>query len=493
MSIIIYPSEARAGLTDLIQQNFVTACSQIHKDVKEINPKILEGLSTASDLSLPDLFPVQGILASSLDNLNDDFFEPKETFAARHTPLNKPFDFEHKASDIIGHMTSAWVSDHEGNVIDSEDKLPDAFDIPYTAVLYRHFTDNKVKQARADKIFAALENPTDEDKWFCSMECRFRGFDYLMFEEGDSIANAKLVKRTEDTAFLTKHLRIYGGQGSFKGNRVLRVFRNLTFSGIGLVRQPGNPRSVISTASARINSGKIYTFKPVLGYDKINEDIMNENEFKELKDKLAKAEARVSELVIEASKADYTKKVADLEGVVVSLKKELESSVASVAAKNGEVEVAKAALSKLETEKLNLVIELDKFKAETVKAEAARIKLERLGKVKEAYGVTDEAQADKIVVTFAALTDEAFASHCETIKGLVKPQVQKVVDVAEAAKVAVATATPVVEVNLTIPAGNKDEDNAKALAAEMLAWRGDVKDDDEGSSAAKGKKSKNKK
>lgn len=492
--ILIFEEEAKAGLSDLIRNNLVTATSLLQKDTKTIDPKVLENLSIATNLSLPDLFPVKGILATTGDNLNDDFFEVEETIAAKDTPINKPFNFEHKSSDIIGHMTGSCLLDHDGNLIGEE--IPDSFDVGFSAVLYRHFSDNKNKQERTDKILKALAEPTEDDKWFVSMECRFNGFNYVMFPENESVASAKLVKRTENTAFLTKHLRIYGGEGTYKGNRVLRAFSNLKFSAIGLVRHPGNPRSVISTSSAGRNSGKINTILTTLGYEKNNEEIMNDNENKELKAELAKAQkdlVEANKLVTETAKANWDKQVADLQGSVATLTKELNTEKANVNAAKSEVEVAKAALTKLEDEKKELVANLDKFKLEAEKATAARIKLDRLGKVKEAYSVTDEAKAEQLFNTISALTDEAFALHIETIKSIVKSvKVEKVeVKPADAAVAALNNATPIIEPNLTVPVVDKTGEDAKALAAEMLNWRGDVEEVD-GESVAKVKNKKSK-
>jgi chromosome segregation ATPase len=57
------------------------------------------------------------------------------------------------------------------------------------------------------------------------------------------------VARDEASAFLTKHLRSYGGTGEYEGHKIGRLLRNVSFSGKGLVNNPANPRSVILTES----------------------------------------------------------------------------------------------------------------------------------------------------------------------------------------------------------------------------------------------------
>ena len=81
----------------------------------------------------------------------------------------------------------------------------------------------------------------EEGKWFVSMECLFPAFDYaLQTSEGET----KIIERNEASAFLTKHLRAYGGEGTYENYRIGRLLRNLAFSGKGLVSKPANPRSI---------------------------------------------------------------------------------------------------------------------------------------------------------------------------------------------------------------------------------------------------------
>ena len=43
--------------------------------------------------------------------------------------------------------------------------------------------------------------------------------------------HCKIVPRSEQTSFLTKYLRSYGGSGEYDGARIYRVLRDFTFSG----------------------------------------------------------------------------------------------------------------------------------------------------------------------------------------------------------------------------------------------------------------------
>ena len=64
------------------------------------------------------------------------------------------------------------------------------------------------------------------------MECIFRGFDYgIRKPDGTN----HVLARDQDTAFLTQHLRAYGGDGIYQDHKIGRVLRQITFSGKGFV------------------------------------------------------------------------------------------------------------------------------------------------------------------------------------------------------------------------------------------------------------------
>lgn len=56
---------------------------------------------------------------------------------------------------------------------------------------------------------------------------------------------SKVVARDEDTAFLTKHLRCYGGTGQYDGYSIARALKNITFHGNAFTKRPANPDSII--------------------------------------------------------------------------------------------------------------------------------------------------------------------------------------------------------------------------------------------------------
>jgi hypothetical protein len=240
----LYEQEISDGLSDIIQSNASVAyCSQASLSSSE-DTKLSDSLKKLIAKSNPhqiDLYYLESVLVSTGWNKNDDVFEPTVTWDARNTPEDKQFNFMHDENDIIGHITSSYVIDKSGNRISGDTEHPNQFDIITEAVLYNSWTTPENRD-RMQQIIAEIE----DGKWFVSMECLFAGFDYaLMDPEGQS----KLLERNESSAFLTKHLRSYGGTGEYEGHKIGRALRNISFSGKGLVSKPANPRSIIFNSS----------------------------------------------------------------------------------------------------------------------------------------------------------------------------------------------------------------------------------------------------
>lgn len=193
-----------------------------------------------------DLHYIDAVLVTTGWNNNDDVFDRVETWAARHSPEDKQLNYEHDHSKIVGHIVSnAAVRVGAGDAAVGEaiaddtvvDDLPQKFHLVTGAVLYKHWQTPEL-QEQMDDILALIA----KGGLRVSMECVFAGFDYAMRSPDGS---TKVVARNEKTAFLTKHLRAYGGTGRFGEDRVGRVLRNIVFSGKGLVKNPANPESVI--------------------------------------------------------------------------------------------------------------------------------------------------------------------------------------------------------------------------------------------------------
>ena len=143
----------------------------------------------------------------------------------------------HDESDIIGHITGSYVLTKDGKAVAEDSPMPEDFDIITQAVLYNSWTRSENKE-RMEQIIAEIE----EGKWYVSMECCL--LDLITLYQM-KMASKKVLARDEESSFLTKHLRVYGGSGEYEGYKVGRALKNISFSGKGLVSKPANPRSVI--------------------------------------------------------------------------------------------------------------------------------------------------------------------------------------------------------------------------------------------------------
>ena len=240
----IYPKEISDGLESSLEKTGAisyasVAYAYVPSEEQVERAKLLAARSQGkSNLNQIDLYYLNSVLVSTGWNKNDDVFDIAETWAARNTPEDKQFNFMHDESDIIGHITANVVTDFEGTLIsDDQAEVPESFNIVTSAVLYNSWSDPELKE-RMERLIAEIE----DGKWFVSMECLFNNFDYAVVSpEGGN----QIVHRDEASAFLTKHLRAYGGTGEYEGYKVGRMLRNISFSGKGLVNNPANPRSVI--------------------------------------------------------------------------------------------------------------------------------------------------------------------------------------------------------------------------------------------------------
>jgi hypothetical protein len=320
----IYQQEILDGLSDNIKaQASIAYCApallvnNIDSDSSwDISRSLINKIKASSNPNQIDLYYIKSILVSTGWNKNDDVFDPKETWAAKNTPEDKQFNFMHNENDIIGHITGSYVVDRNGNKIlaEDDDNIPEEFDIVTEAVLYNSWTNPDNKE-RMEKIISEIE----DGKWFVSMECLFAGFDYSVIDKNN---NQKVIARNEESAFLTKHLKAYGGTGEYEGYKIGRSLKSISFSGKGLVSRPANPRSIILDSSkafsAPINEGKINVISNVSKGDFKMSDINLEKQLADLQNELtaSKQEIKTAQAENEVTLKEFADKVSTLESTL---------------------------------------------------------------------------------------------------------------------------------------------------------------------------------
>ena len=296
----------------------------------------------------------------------------------------------HDENDIIGHITGSYVLTKDGKAVADDSEMPQDFDIITQAVLYNSWTGGENRE-RMQKIISEIE----EGKWYVSMECLFAGFDYALTNaNGDK----KVLARNEESSFLTKHLRVYGGSGEYEGYKLGRALSNIAFSGKGLVSKPANPRSVI-LKSVAFNLDDNSDFN--IGDFNMSDNLL-EKQLEEVRAELtaAKAENQAAKAKIEEAKdKEFASKVEAFEAEVQekdSSIAELEESIKSTQARVAELEDA---LAKSQEDLTVAMKDMDEMK-----------KKEKMEKRKAALieAGFDQEDIDAAIAAFDGLADEAF-------------------------------------------------------------------------------------
>ena len=418
---------AEASVDGLAEKVFANRCTAYHTLVEAWNGEAIEKVcanvlddifkrtfniarASAND---NDLKYLKSILVSTIWNYNDDIFGKSQTWAARHTPSHKPTNLEHDEKEIVGHMTDSWAIDGSGSVIADNtviDDLPNLYHIVNGSVIYNNWEDEKLVERTASLLKAI-----DAGEMYVSMEALFSDFDYGVLTTAGEF---NIVARNEETAFLTKHLRVYGGLGEYDGHKLGRVLNNITFCGKGYVSRPGNKYSVILNDVQSLDFSKAYAnnlFRKRNGVfiscsDNLNEPkkdmeqspMSDDKSLKILQDELAEAKKVIAGLqkdLSETSKASVEAKVTTLETEVATLQQKLVNSEASVTELSTAKSNLEAKVAELSAAKAELDSKLADLEKETIKSNRVSMLV--------GGGYTNEEALAKVEV-FASLADDQF-------------------------------------------------------------------------------------
>ena len=406
----IYQQEIKDGLEEIVRSQASVAFASVaipnsQPEQNDVIKKILasEGKSNPDQF---DLYYLEAVLVSTGWNKNDDVFTPEATWAARSTPEDKQFNFMHNENDIIGHITSSYVLNKDGSKVSADEAdAPEEFDIVTEAVLYNSWTDPENRD-RMNQIIAEIE----EGKWFVSMECLFSDFDYALT---DPDGQNKILARTEESSFLTKHLRSYGGEGKYEGYTVGRALKNIAFSGKGLVAKPANPRSVIFEKSKSFIINEDVTDKLSIG-DFIMSDNTQilEKQIASLTEDLAASKAENEAIKAQIEEA----KDKEFASTVEAFEADVQAKDEAIANLEETVKSTQARIAELEDALQSSQSEL----AEAMKDMEDMKKKEKMEKRKAALieaGISEE-EVEESLASFDALEDEAF----DSIVALMKPK-----------------------------------------------------------------------
>jgi nucleotide-binding universal stress UspA family protein len=376
---------------------FINSLKDIEKQGCE-NKQVGKMVAAMANEPHPDLMYGSAILVSTVVNKNDDMFLPTETWDARNTPIHTPYNDDHVESDIIGHIFASRPLDSEGQLIEA-DTPPNYFDLEVDFVMYKGIFPAIAKD---------IQEKAPKGEKFVSMEAKFNNFDYGLYEP--DLKAWRIVSRNDETSFLTKSLKVYGGEGTYQDKRVVRVPRNFRFVGMGSVEKPANPaseytrfakyefasqNSVIGETGPDVvlyvTKGKTMTIKNLEEAQQIIADLTKKveaYESKEGQNTVAALENEKKTLQGQVTSEQEKTRLAQEE--LKTVKAELEQAKKDLETKTGELKAKQEALAKIEKDKATA---------------------ERLNKLQEVgYPITDQKKteiADWSEQTFASIYDFA--------------------------------------------------------------------------------------
>lgn len=432
----IFKDEITDGLEEILSSKaHISYASVAEPFVSTHKPIVLnKTLAAAQD---GDLYYTQSILVSSSWNKNDDIFDKNEVWAARHSPEDKPTNLEHDESVIIGHIVSNWPITEDGSLIDDTtpvENLPEKYHILTGSVIYKAYTKEELKD-RTEALISEIESGSK----YVSMECFFKGFDYGLINKTNGTYH--ILSRDDNTSYLTKFLRAYGGAGEHEEYRIGRVLRNITFSGKGYVDKPANPDSIIFSKDS-------FKFMQLQ-----NNDIKNDNIIKSgvitYKSNINLENQNMNTSIAELPVVDCAEATLAANSTIATLTSEIESLNTAHAEAIGVLqmelaqheEAAKKSKEQLQKEEDMKDMEMKKMKSSISELETelqtanTTISAYKMVEKKMSRKATlmnngfDSEKADMVVEKFNLLDDDTFASMAEMLSSAAMPPwLQNVID-----------------------------------------------------------------
>lgn len=233
----------------MVEENKVRVYApiQVQEEVEKAAVEKANFLSFEDGEKQEDLAYIYSILVSAGTNKNGAHFLPSEMMKAHNTIVNKAIDLEHEEDKIVGHFYQCDFLYKDGSTFDPVKVMaefeesannPDSLDIDIgtAGVIHKMRFPNL-----ADEIIAG--------DWKVSMECFFKDFDIKVGDQIITRDEAQALGYNPDD-LIGGFVRIMAGQKALGKHFVSRVLRHITFSGMGIVKNPANPHSIIMETAA---------------------------------------------------------------------------------------------------------------------------------------------------------------------------------------------------------------------------------------------------
>ncbi len=278
------------------QENKITLYAPIEID-ESISQQAQEkaGVLAFPDEKQNDLQYIRSILVSAGTNKNGAHFMPSEMLRAHNTVVNKAIDIEHDEEKVIGHIYECAFLHKDGEQFDPNQAIAEAeesgssldeldIDIVVAGVIHK-------------MRFPELADEVSNGDWKVSMECYFKDFDIKI---GDTIITRQEAQMLgyDPNELVGNFVKITANNKELGVHPAARVLRGITFSGMGIVKNPANPHSIIlETADVKDKKEKNTT---VIDLQQI-EELRNKEVAEETEEELeaVKVEAAGAEFYIE--------------------------------------------------------------------------------------------------------------------------------------------------------------------------------------------------
>jgi hypothetical protein len=232
----------------MVDENKIRVCAPIEVE-HEVEKAAIEKASVLAfpDEKQSDLQYIRSCLVSAGTNKNGAHFLPSEMVKAHNTVVHKAIDIEHEEDKVIGHIYECAYMYKDGTQFDPlkvradyEEACRDLdeldMDIGVAGVIHK-------------MRFPGYADEISSGDWKVSMECFFKDFDIKI---GDTI-----ITRDEAQALgydcnelIGGFVKVVAGHRELGTRMVARVLRHITFSGMGIVKNPANPHSIIMETAA---------------------------------------------------------------------------------------------------------------------------------------------------------------------------------------------------------------------------------------------------
>lgn len=227
----------------------------------------------------PDLAYFSSRFVSTGTNLNFAHFLPSELVKAGSTVPGKAVDIEHEEDKIIGHIYSHAFTDVDGNYLDNK-----TLGSMNSKELDRQDLHIEIASVVYKTRFPEVVEEMQSGDWKVSMEAYYMSYDILVGNTILTLDEAKLMGFDIGSAdnLMGKHAKIVKAGKVVDQGKVARVLRDICFSGVGIVKSPANPPSIIfeTVASVDESSTDIILNKDML-QDGINVTYSNVEQEKE--------------------------------------------------------------------------------------------------------------------------------------------------------------------------------------------------------------------